>query len=92
MGDPLNKPARRRVVVLAEISGDTWDDVRAELMQLATEIAMHKCLPASSVSGGYSTSHIVVSSERADISHDTWAKELEVVLEGYRLKEAEHGR
>lgn len=80
--NPLNEEPRRRVVFIAKISADTWRDLEHELRHLATEIARHGRLSGSSVSGGYSTGHIIVTSENESIDHDSWAKKLDEYLEG----------
>jgi hypothetical protein len=79
---------RRQVEMLAKISADSWRDLQHHLSHLATEIAMHGKLSASSVSGGYSTGHIIVTSEDGTITHDSWAADLDKYLEGIRQKEA----
>ena len=68
---------RRRVVMLAEIEADSWDDLKAELRHLETEIARDCRLSRSSCSGGYSTGYIIVTSEDGTIDHDAWAIKLD---------------
>jgi hypothetical protein len=81
MTDELNRKPRRRIVLLAKIEADDWERLQHELTHLATEIARHGKLSSSSVSGGYSCGHIVVTSEDGSIDHDSWAKELDAYLE-----------
>ena len=83
----LNEPPRRRVVVIAKLQADDWETLQHELMHLATKIARHGALSASSVSGGYSCGHIIVSSENGSIDHDGWARELDEHLEALRQRE-----
>jgi hypothetical protein len=77
MTDELDRKPRRRIVFIAKIEADDWDRLKAELRHLETEIAMHGKLPPSSVSGGYSCGHIVVTSEDGSIDHDSWAREID---------------
>lgn len=71
------KTPRRRIEASIRISADSWDDLRRELNHLATEIASHGMLSKWSVSGGYSTGHIIETSEDETITHDSWAEENE---------------
>lgn len=88
MIDELNRKPRRRVVMVAKLEADSWDDLHGALNSLSTEIAMHGRLSASSVSGGYSGGHIIVTSEDGDITHDSWAVELNRYLESMAEAEA----
>jgi hypothetical protein len=81
MSDELNRKPRRRIVFLAKIEADSWRDLKATFHHLETEIAMHDKLPTSSISGGYSQGHIIVTSEDGSIDHDSWARELNEYLE-----------
>lgn len=65
---------RRRVEATISISADSWDDLRRELNHLATEVARHGSLSKWSVSGGYSTGHIIETSEDETVTHDSWAE------------------
>lgn len=79
--DELTRDPRRRVEFIAKIGADSWEDLQHALQHLSTEIARHGRLPASSCSGGYSTGHIVVTSEDSDITHDSWANRLNEYLD-----------
>jgi hypothetical protein len=79
--DELTRPPRRRVVFIAKLQADDWKTLQHDLMHLATEISRHGCLSRSSVSGGYSSGHIIVTSEDGSIDHDSWAIELNRYLE-----------
>lgn len=68
---------RRRIVMLAEIEADSWKDLRAELHRLESEIARSGSLSRRSLSGGYSSGHIIVTSEDGSIDHDSWAVKLD---------------
>jgi len=89
---PLNEKPRRRVEFGAKISADTWQDLKHALLHLATEIDRHGRLPANSVSGGYSTGHIIVTSEDGTIDHDSWYRDLSEYLEKVREAEALESR
>lgn len=84
MKDPLNEQPRRRVVFIAKIEADDWKTLQGDLRHLETEIASHGKLPVSSISGGYSSGHIIVTSEDGSITHDSWAAELNAHLEKLR--------
>jgi hypothetical protein len=88
MVDELQRKPRRRIEFIAKIGADSWKDLQHELSHLATEIARHGRLSASSCSGGYSAGHIVVTSENGDITHDSWAKELDDYLEALDRSES----
>jgi hypothetical protein len=76
---PIEKP-RRKIVVLAKLEADDWDAMLGTLRGLETQIAMHGSLSASSVSGGYSTGHIVVCDEDGSMTHVKWAEDLNAYL------------
>lgn len=80
MSDRIDQRPRRRIEMLAKISADSWRDLSNHLHGLITEIAMEKKLSTNSVSGGYSSGHIIVTSEDGTIDHDSWAKELNEYL------------
>lgn len=88
MADELQRKPRRRIEFIAKIGADSWKDLQHELSHLATEIARHGRLSASSCSGGYSAGHIVVTSEDGDITHDSWAKELNYYVEALDRSES----
>lgn len=79
--DELERKPRRRVVFLAKIEADSWEELSSRLRDLQTEIAMHDKLSPWSISGGYSSGHIIVASEDGSIDHDSWAIELNRYLE-----------
>ena len=85
--DELNRKPRRRIVFIGKIEADSWDDLKATLRHLETEIAMRDRLSPRSISGGYSTGHIIVTSEDGSIDHDSWARELDAYLESLRKTE-----
>lgn len=78
--DEMQRKPRRRIVFLAKIEADDWKGLEADLWHLSHEIARSGKLSASSVSGGYSSGHIIVTSEDGSIDHDSWAKELDEYL------------
>ena len=77
VSDYMEDRPRRRVVMLAKIEADDWEGLQSELKCLATEIAIDGRLSRSSCSGGYSTGHIIVTSEDGSIDHDAWAIKLD---------------
>lgn len=77
---------RRRVVMMAKLEADDWRTLGDTLLYLADEIARYGKLSASSISGGYSSGHIIVTSEDGSIDHDSWAKKLNEYLEAERAK------
>lgn len=79
--EQFTKQPRRKIVVLAKFEADSWDDLRGTFRHLETQLVIDGCLSKSSVSGGYSTGHIIVCSEDEAITHDSWAKELEDCLD-----------
>src|ERR1700682_933721 len=87
MIDELDRKPRRRIVFLAKIEADDWQRLGAELEHLARELDRHGKLSPSSISGGYSCGHIVVTSEDGSIDHDSWARELDAYLEALRISE-----
>ncbi|MBN9568724.1 MAG: hypothetical protein J0H79_14080 [Alphaproteobacteria bacterium] len=82
---PETKDPRRRIVMCAKIDADSWDDLYNHLRNLVAGIARDgKRLSKSSVSGGYSSGHIIVVSEDETVTHDKWAAELDAWLEAHR--------
>lgn len=79
--DELQRKPRRRIVFIAKIEADDWQGLQAQLRDLETQIVMHDKLPPWSISGGYSSGHIYVTSEDGSIDHDTWAVQLNAYLE-----------
>lgn len=77
---PLKGAPRRRIVMIAKIDADDWESLQGELLHLTRELARHGRLSPSSISGGYSTGHILVTSEDGSIDHDAWAAELDAYL------------
>jgi hypothetical protein len=77
----LDEKPRRRVVALLKLEADDWRTLQHDLEHLSREISRHGRLPATSISGGYSSGHIIVSSEDASIDHDAWAIELNRYLD-----------
>lgn len=64
----------RRIVMRAKIEADSWEDLYGHLRSLTTEMACNdKRLSKQSVSGGYSSGHIIVIEENEDMTHDKWA-------------------
>jgi len=88
MTDELDRKPRRRVVLLAKIEADDWPTLSRELEHLAREIGRHGKLTPSSISGGYSCGHIIITSEDGSIDHDSWAVELNTYLEALPKPEA----
>lgn len=86
----IDEKPRRRIVMLAKIEADSWDDLYGHLRSLTTEMALHdKRLSKMSISGGYSTGHIIGCFEDESIDHDKWAADLDRYLEDLKQKEAE---
>ena len=85
--EPFMEQPRRRIVVLAKFEADSWVALQGQLRSLDTEIAMSGGLSRSSISGGYSSGHIIVSSEDGSIDHDGWAIRLNEHLEAMKAKE-----
>lgn len=84
MGANVEEPKQphRRIVMRAKIEADTWDDLYGHLHSLVTEMAVngHK-LSKQTISGGYSSGHIIVISEDEGMTHDQWAKDLDAYLD-----------
>jgi len=83
----IAKKPRRRVLFEATIEADSWRDLKHHLIHLATEIAADGRLSASSVSGGYSTGHIISTHEDESITHESWAADLEEHLAAEQAKD-----
>lgn len=76
------KQPHRRIVMRAKFEADTWDDLYGHLHSLVTEMAVNgRKLSKQTISGGYSTSHIIVISEDETMTHDQWARDLDVYLD-----------
>ncbi|HVM38318.1 MAG TPA: hypothetical protein VM265_08030 [Sphingomicrobium sp.] len=91
----MDEKPRRRIVMLAKIQADSWDDLYGHLRNLTTQMCLSdKRLPRTSVSGGYSSGHIIVTDEDGSIDHNRWAADLDAYLEDLRAKEetAESGQ
>lgn len=93
MSDETKAP-RRRIVAHIKIEADSWDDLETHLSQLAMQIDVEGQLPPTSISGGYSSGHIITTSEDETITHDSWAADLEAYLkaERDRISKAERER
>lgn len=87
--DELQRKPRRRIVFIAKIEADDWKGLQSDLRHLSEEIARHGKLSGSSVSGGYSSGHIIVTSEDGSIDHDSWAKELDEYLKALDAAKAD---
>ena len=83
------KEPQRRIVMRAKIEADSWDDLYGHLRSLVTEMAMSKdhSLSKQSISGGYSSGHIIVISEDGAMDHDKWAADLDAWLEARKSDE-----
>lgn len=72
----------RRLVMRAKIEADSWDDLYAHLCSLTTEMACNSNrLSTRSISGGYSSGHIITVEEDVEMTHDKWAAELDAHLD-----------
>lgn len=89
--DLLNKGPRRRVVMIAKFDADDWETLGHELRRVGDGILGSGSMSRWSVSGGYSSGHIIVTSEDGDISHDSWAVENEAYVERLREQGADRG-
>lgn len=87
MKDPINEPPRRRIVFIGKLEADDWKTLQHDLMRLSQEIARHGRLSSSSCSGGYSSGHIIITSEDGSIDHDGWAKQLNAYLDKLKAEE-----
>lgn len=85
------KAPRRRIVAHIKIEADSWDDLETHLSQLAMQIDAEGQLSPTSISGGYSSGHIITTSEDEYITHDSWAAALNVHLEQERARKAQEG-
>ena len=83
----MSKP-QRACVLIAKIEADTPQDMSAHLEQLARDID-RKELGQTSISGGYSSGHILTYSECGEPSHDEWFKDLQAHLEEKRASQAD---
>jgi hypothetical protein len=81
----MGKEPHRRLVMRAKIEADSWSDLYGHLKSLVTQMACndHR-LSKQSISGGYSTGHIIVIEEDEDMTHDKWAADLDAWLEAER--------
>lgn len=79
MTDRITAGPRRAIRILAQIDADDWHSVESTLRGILLEIMTSGSLSKSSVSGGYSAGHIIITSEEP-ITHDAWAIELERYL------------
>lgn len=78
---------RRRVLFEAKIGADTWRDLQSHLHSLATQIACEGSLSTCSISGGYSSGHIINCNEDTTIDHDSWAEANEAYVAGLKAGE-----
>jgi hypothetical protein len=67
---------RRRIELKLTIGADNWDALRGALKSIQTEVAIHGRLSTSGVSGGYDSGWVYECSERPEITHDSWAADL----------------
>lgn len=98
MADELSMKPRRRIVFIAKIEADDWNRLADELLHMSREVD-RGFMRSSSISGGYSCGHIVVSSEDGSMDHDKWFAELNEYLEKERAaiavsstKDNRHGK
>jgi hypothetical protein len=75
----MEKP-RRRIELKLTIGADNWDALRGALKSIQTKIAISGSLSTSSVSGGYDSGWIYECSERSEITHESWAEDLNAYL------------
>jgi hypothetical protein len=77
--DPGKMAPKRRFEIIVSLSADDWQTAKRELADLAEHIADHgpEC---TSVSGGPSSGHFVVVTERPEQTHEKWEGELELFL------------
>lgn len=84
----MSEGPHRRIVMMAKIEADSWDDLYGHLRSIMTEMACNgKRLPKLSISGGYSSGHIIGCFEDESIDHDKWAADLDAHLENIRAQE-----
>lgn len=74
------KKPRRRIVADIKIEADSWDALEGHLRSLLTDMVIHERLPVSSISGGYSSGHIISVDEDETITHESWEVELEAFI------------
>ena len=72
---------RRKIVMICKIEADSWDALDGRLACLRQEIAETGSLSKQSISGGYSSNHIFVTSVDEEITHDKWASNLNKYLD-----------
>jgi len=79
LDDMPMSPPRRAFELTIKIGGDTWRDVLRDLLDTARHVEQHgpQC---NSVSGGYSTNHIVDVRVDPDMTHDRYVDQLEAYL------------
>lgn len=82
----MDRKPRRRIEMLAKVSADDWEALATHLYGLSVEISMNGKLSSRSISGGYSSGHIIITSEDGTIDHDSWANGLNEHLEAERAK------
>jgi hypothetical protein len=84
--DELERKPRRRVEMIAKFSADDWKTLAHDLEHAAREIHRHGKLSKLSIMGGYSSGHIIATSEDGTIDHDSWDAALNEHLEAERTK------
>jgi hypothetical protein len=75
----IAKP-RRKIVILAKFEADDWQSVRSTFNSLELDIARHGELSKTSISGGYSSGHIIVCNVDGNMDHDKWYADLDAHL------------
>lgn len=90
MAEKINPP-RRAVVLKAEIEADTRHDLASHLLNLATQLDRGDLQGPISISGGFSSGHIIEPLENSEPSHDEWAAQLSAYLHARRTEAAGTG-
>lgn len=78
---------KRRFELTINIAGDTWEAVLHDLRDVATHIEDHG-QACTSISGGYSTGHVVTVTERPEQTHEKYFAELDLYLATIRKENA----
>ena len=87
MTEETKRGPRRRYVATIELQADTERDLIAHLFSIATNWD-REGIALSSISGGYSSGHIIGITCDESVTHESWEAELEEYLKALRTRES----
>lgn len=82
---------RRRFEVTLKLSGDDWKSIIHEMDFLSRELEEHGPV-CNSVSGGYSSGHIVEVKERPEQTHDLYHEQVQAWLKEKREQDKDSAK